>query len=345
MMKIKTNGNWWQGELVLGYNLKTLMLILGAVLALAATGLLLWGLWCLLGLLWDGLCWLLSALWVGICWLASKWLWLLGAAALAALIWALSRVKWPERKPHDHKEWKAPRWLWWALAALLLLLLAFLLFRSCGSKEDGKISPATPELVTPERYEEQQNNWIQLDCYLSSTFNIKYADYKKFEAYGMNGNMSERLQAFGKSDSYRDWKELFQYVEGHALSNDQLAVVTRYGLWCGLAGFKKSPACKHLCEGSLKADDFSFVYTNKGEKRSYSSARAEAHAKKYAWVLMAVYNGHITVNELMDCPCKSYEALPLEEMYDQTGRYVFTPELKQQLKQGKGKTTREVLGL
>ena len=312
-MRIKTNGKWWKGEVVLGYNLRTLVLLLGAVLALAATGLLLWGLWCLLGLLWDGLCWLLSALWVGICWLASKWLWLLGAAALAALIWALSRIKW-ERKPHDHKEWKTPRWLWWALAALLLLLLAFLLFRSCGSDKDNDPTPIeAPEAI----YEAAWDDVVVLRAYLDgvqdTTLNgrrwvgIKNVGLRPVGDAKVAGTTYEASEEIVSED----WKTLiFQLVEKpESLSRDQMAGVILYAMRCGRYGFAKSDFLADINLGNMdKAKkDITLLHKANGAPRTNGQ-----EAKQYLWVVKQVFCGNFTADQAVDLPMFSYKTLNVE---------------------------------
>lgn len=274
---------------------------------------------------------------------SSKW-WLLGGLGLALLVWLLTKVKWPKRQPRQRKEFHAPKWLWWLLGVLLLIFLVFMLFRSCG-KENIAPEPAPAPIVTPDRYEAAQD-WIILDAYLSEGFNIKYADYQRFEAYGQKLSYQERIAAFGESDSYRDWGKLFPYFENKPMTDNQLAALTRYGLWCGLAGFEKSPVCNKLMKGkTISADDLAFVYTSTGNKRTYSSTANEVHAKKYAWVLMSVYDGNLTIDELRDFPVKSYESIPLEEMYDKDGRYIFNQSLKDKLATSDNRTTREVLEL
>ena len=290
--------------------------------------------------------WLLPLVWKGIVWLAIsiwsvKW-WLLGAAGLALLIWLLSKIKWPKRQPNkernEYKERKFP-W-WWLLSLLAIAAIIFFLCRNCSGKE------SEPEyVVTPERYE-NADGWIILDTYLSEGLNVKYADYQKFPDYDFKGSLEERKEVFGNSDSYRDWREIFQFVKGRELNDNQLAAIIRYGLWNGLAGFEKSTICHKLQNGQkIEPEDFTKVYTKKGGVRQYTGNSA-THVEQYAWVLAALYQGDISLEEILEMPVKSYEKISVEKMYTPQGKYISpSTEMKTKLLTGANPTTRKVLGL
>ena len=276
-----------------------------------------------------------------------KW-WLLGAILFGLLIWLLTKVNWkainlPERKPREDKE-RNLGWLWAVLGLIAIILLGALLFKGCD-REEKPVATVTEE-VTEERFKEP-GDWVMLDAYLSEAFNVKYADFKKFDSYGKVLSYDERLQAFDTEAYYADWGRLFPYFEGKRFNDNQLAALKRYGLWCGLAGFEKSPVCQKLQNGEeVLASDLAVIYTAEGKERQYSRASSKEHAKKYAWILMNVFDGNITIDELLNCPVKSFEKLAVEDMYDAEGNYIFYPELKTKLMQQNGnRTTREVLGL
>ena len=275
-------------------------------------------------------------------------MWLLGAILFGLLMWLLTKVNWkainlPERKSSETKE-RNLKWIWAVLALLAIILLGALLFKGCD-REEKPVATVTEE-VTEERFREP-SDWVMLDAYLSEAFNVKYADFKKFDSYGKVLSYNERLQAFDTEAYYADWGRLFPYFEGKRLNDNQLAALKRYGLWCGLAGFEKSPVCVKLQNGEeVLASDLAVVYTAEGEERKYSRNSNREYAQKYAWVLMNVFDGNITINELLDYPVKSFENLDLEDMYDTNGNYIFNQELKKRLDEGNGnRTTREVLGL
>ena len=293
-------------------------------------------LWWFIPILWKGIVWMGVGIW------SIKW-WVLGVAGLALLIWLLTKIKWPKRQPREKKNRRFP---WWIVILLAIAALIFLLCRNCGGRDkEIEIEPEPePELVvTPERYA-NADGWLILDAYLSEGLNIKYADYQKFPAYGFMGTLDERKEVFGSSDSYRDWKELFQFVEGKELNDGQLAAVIRYGLWNGLAGFENSPICHKLQNGQkILPEDFTKVYTSTGKVREYTGNSA-THVVQYSWVLAAVYNGDITLGELLDMPVKSYEDMPIKAMYTPQGKYI-APSKKENLRKYPAKTTRELLGL
>ena len=310
-------------------NFKLISLILGVALA----GLLLYG----VGI---GIIALAKLMW------SVKW-WVLGAILLGLLIWLLTKVNWkainlPERKPRENKE-RSLGWLWSVLGVLAIILLGALLFKGCNKEEP---IATVVEDVTPERFKEP-NDWVKLDAYLSEAFNVKYADFKKFDSYGKVLSYDERLQAFDTEAYYADWGRLFPYFEGKRFNDNQLAALKRYGLWCGLAGFEKSPVCQKLQNGKeVLASDLAVVYTAEGKEREYSQKSNKEHACKYAWVLMNVFDGNITIDDLLNYPVKSFEKLAVEEMYDAEGNYIFNQELKNKLCEKNGnRTTREVLGL
>lgn len=315
-------------------NFKVLGLILALLLGLSIVGLILY--W--LGV---GIVALVKFIW------SIKW-WVLGAILLGLLIWLLTKVNWkalhlPEGKPREAKE-RNLKWIWAVLALLAIILLGALLFKGCDREE--KLVATVTEKVTEERFKEP-GDWVMLDAYLSEAFNVKYADFKKFDSYGKVLSYNERLQAFDTEAYYADWGRLFPYFEGKRFNDNQLAALKRYGLWCGLAGFEKSPVCIKLQNGEeVLASDLAVVYTAEGKERKYSQKSNKEHALKYAWVLMNVFDGNITIDELLNYPVKSFEKLSVEDMYDAEGNYIFKEEFKARLRTENGnRTTREVLGL
>lgn len=315
-------------------NFKVLGLILALLLGLSLVGFILY--W--LGV---GIVALVKFIW------SIKW-WVLGAILLGLLIWLLTKVNWkalhlPESKSSETKE-RNLKWIWAVLALLAIILLGALLFKGCD-REEKPVATVTEE-VTEERFKEP-GDWVMLDAYLSEAFNVKYVDFKRFDSYDKILSYDERLQAFDAEAYYADWGRLFPYFEGKRFNDNQLAALKRYGLWCGLAGFEKSPLCIKLQNGEeVLSSDLAVVYTAEGKERQYSRASSKEHAKKYAWVLMNVFDGNITIEELLDYPVKSFEKLSVEDMYDAEGNYVFNQEFKAKLKTENGnRTTREVLGL
>ena len=288
-------------------------------------------LWWFLPILWKGIVWAACSLW------AIKW-WLLGAAGLALIIWLLSKIKWSKRQPRQQEK-KDRHFPWWIVILLAIAALIFLLCRNCGGKD---VEPAP--VVTPERYADA-DGWLILDAYLSEGLNVKYADYQKFPAYGFMGTLDERKEVFGSSESYRDWREIFRFVEGKELTDGQLAAIIRYGLWNGLAGFEQSSICHKLQNGQkIAPEDFAKVYTSTGKVREYTGNSA-THVVQYSWILAAVYQGDISIDEILDMKVKSYQDMPTAAMYTPQGKYIApSDKTKDNLRNYPTKTTREILG-
>lgn len=321
-------------SVIINFKLLGLIAVILAILAIAGFGLYWLGV---------GVIALAKFLW------SIKW-WLLGTGLLALLIWALSKVNWkgitlPERKPRKNQE-RRLGWLWWLLGVFALIILGALLFKGCERDDQTTTITSKAEVVTQERFKEP-SDWIMLDAYLDGGFNVKYANYKKFASYGKVLSYEERLQAFDVNAYYADWSKLFPYFEGKSFNDNQLAALKRYGLWCGLAGFEKSPVCKKLQNGEkVLSSDLAVVYTANGKEREYEMKANKEHSQKYAWVLMNIFDGNLTIDELLDYHVKSYEAISVNEMYNAKGKYIFNKELREKLQKPNGNsTTKEILGL
>ena len=83
---------------------------------------------------------LFSLVGAGIYWLSQQWLWLLGLALLALLIWGLSKINWHNisiSKPQVSP--KFGRYLLMILEVLALLALCFFGFKSCGGQSQDTL--------------------------------------------------------------------------------------------------------------------------------------------------------------------------------------------------------------
>ncbi|MBQ7303959.1 MAG: hypothetical protein IJW75_03460 [Alphaproteobacteria bacterium] len=315
-------------------------LIIGIIvftIALAAIGAILYG----LGL---GIVALVKLLW------SVKW-WVLGSLLAILVAWLLSKILKnikSSNNPNAKRNWG---WFGAILAIILAAILSIFLFKGC---ENEKVEePTKPEvvvaeatLVTEERFGDP-SDWIILDAYLSEGFNVMYVDFQKFDSYGQVLTYKDRISCFDGEAYHRDWGKLFPYFEGKAFSNEELAALKRYGLWCGLAGFEASPIWKKLQNGeAIVASDLAKVYTSSGEERTYRKTTAEEHARKYAWMLMVVFDGNVTIEDIKSLPVMSYKSISLEEMYDAEGNYIFNEEIRAKLIAPNGnRTTKEVLQL
>ena len=279
-----------------------------------------------------------------------KW-WLLGALGASLIIYLLTKVNWKKIKLPEPKERKLG-WLLAVIGLIIAVILGALLFRSC-SKTNREADAAETEVtekvitVTEDNFKDP-GDWIQLDCYLSQEFNIQFANYEEFAYFGEDLSYIERCEVFDEEQFFLDWSPVFSAFEGKSFKAHEIAALKRYALWCGPNGFPHSPVYKKLVKDEeITAVDLSVVYTSTGGVREYESQRNAVNAKKYAWMLMNVYSGVITVDELLDARVMTYKAISLSKMYNKIGEPIFSQELKKAvLNHNNGaRTTREVLDL
>ena len=318
-------------------NYRLIIGIMVITIALALGGAILYG----LGL---GIVALAKLIW------SVKW-WVFGSLLVALAIWSLSKIL-KNVKSSDNPNAKR-NWGWFGaiLASILAVILSIFFFKGCENVKMNE--PTKPEaivaetnFVTEERFGDP-SDWIILDAYLSEGFNVMYVDFQKFDSYGQVLTYKDRIDCFDKEEYHKDWGKLFPYFEGKNFNDEQLASLKRYGLWCGLAGFEASPLWRKLQNGEeIVASDLAKVYTSSGEERTYRKVSADEHARKYAWMLMVVFDGNISIEEIKSLPVMSYKSISLEEMYDADGNYIFNEDIRKKLIAPNGnRTTREVLQL
>lgn len=226
--------------------------------------------------------------------------------------------------------------------------ISLLLLNSCNRENNKEKEPDKNNITVTKEVFKDPGDWIMLDCYLSEGFNIKYADYESFPYYGENLTYVERCEVFDEEMFFTDWASIFSAFDGRTFKAHELAALKRYALWCGPAGFISSPIYQKLVDDEeILTTDLAKVYYANGAERQYRKYGNEKYSKKYAWVLMAVYDGFLTVNELSDAHVKTFKDLNLEDIYDEYGNPIFEIESKLFILQYDNgeKTTREVLGL
>lgn len=273
-----------------------------------------------------------------------KW-WLLGALGVGFIVYLLTKVNWKKIKLTE----KHLKWLLVSILIILIALFTITSLRSCERYEETtETEPVETETITiTEETFKDPGDWIMLDCYLSKKLNVVYVNYKKFEHYNEDLTYVERCEVFDEEQFFTDWSPVFAAFEGHTFSVNELAALKRYALWCGPNGFPYSPVYQKLVnDEEILATDLAVVYTSTGEIRKYESKFNKEYARKYAWVLMAVYDGFITVDELMNARVKTFKDLDVDAMYDRDKPF-FSDDLKEfVLQYDNGEpTTREVLGL
>ena len=326
-------------DIIFRLNLKIIAKILLALVLLALIAFI--GYWLIQGAIWVG-----GAAWSGICWLASQWMWLLGILLLALLIWGLSKINW--------KSIKAPKVnpkLLWVLAAIILLLLCFLAFRSCGD-EDNKAQPENVVIINEDDSEptftESFDDVIITRAYLDGVQNaddklaralvgLKYVDGKPVKSSDFAGKIYDEAKKVVAKDWYGFVQETLDGVE---ISKQKLVPFTTLAMRNGKYGFVKSDFLKTVKAGEPNAEEKMALHKANGQKRELGT-----EAKQYLWVLKNMWKGNISAEMLLDLPMFSYKNIPLNEMYNEKGEAQWNDALLNKLRQHSGQTPREALGL
>lgn len=339
-IRIESLGNY-RYDVIFRFNLKMIAKILLALLVLAVFAFV--GYWLFKGIVWVG-----SAMWSGLCWLASQWIWLLGLLLLALLVWSLSKINWKSVKAPKVSP-KLGRALLWLLTALLLLLLCFLAFRSCG---DDKAQPEEVVVIEDDEFEREFNEAFDYvvtsrayldgvqsanDKIARALVGLKYVDGKAVSPRDFEGKTyEEAVKVIAK-----DWRGLVQEnLHGTQLSKQQLVTLTLFAMRNGKYGFVKSDFLEAVKAGEPNAEDKMALHKANGEKRELG-----IEAKQYLWVLKNMWKGNISVEMLLDLPSFSYKNISLKEMYNKDGEVQWNDALLQKLRQSAGQTPREALGL
>lgn len=328
-------------DVIFRFNLKIIAKILLALVALALVAFV--GYWLFQGVVWVG-----SAAWTGLCWLASQWMWILGILLLALLLWGFSKVNWKSLKAQKVSP-QTGRRLLWILATLLLLLLCFLAFRSCG---DDKAQLEDVVVIEDERFEhkfsEAFDYVVTSRAYLDGVQNaddriaralvgLKYVDGKAVSPRDFEGKTyEEAVRVIAK-----DWRGLVQEsLNGTQLSKQQLVTLTLFAMRNGRYGFVKSDFLKAVKAGEPNAESKMALHMANGQKRELG-----VEAKQYLWVLKNMWKGNISAEMLLDLPSFSYKNISLKEMYNKDGEAQWNDALLKKLRQHAGQTPREALGL
>lgn len=362
IFSVTTNGAWWKGELHCRYNLLTVVKILSAILALALVGfglywlgVLLWSLVSAIGSgicwlftsIWSGLCWIASGIWSGLCWLAAQWMWLLGLLLVALICWLLTKIDWKssEEKSDNKRSWS---WLWWLLGIILLLLLALMLVKGCSNSSTESAAEPTqvsaPAVISAEQFDAAFDKVVIARAYLDGVQNgggkkvalvgLKFVDGKPVTDMIFQGRTYDEAKAIIAAD----WRELVTENVSVKLSEQELVAITLYAMRNGKYGFEKSDFLKAVNAGERNAA--MELHTAKGTKRLLRD-----EGKQYLWVLRNLWNGNISIDELIDLPMFSYKKIAVEQMYDANAEPVFNATLSERLHKGANRTPREALEL
>ena len=340
----RLNGKWYQGQLIIRYNLLNVLriLILAALAALTLA---------ILYVILLGLVWCFSQLAPALTWVGDNW-WrlLLTLTGIAVVAWLRLQGLFHNpfrhrpkgnREPHENfKNW----WPW-----LLLLALAFGIFlcwKSSGSKE--KTAPVQKveavyyqsfdKVIIARAYLDGVQTKINSDC-PRALVGFKFINDKPVSEYDFKGlTYDESVKIVAE-----DWKPLVLKNLNPELefSEQEMAVITLAAMRMGKYGFARSTFLKKVNEGEFaEAADWLLLQKADGEIR-----KTQDEPKQYFYMLRALWHHEIAIDELLDLPMFSYKAVPVQEMYDENGGFIWNEDIRKKLEKGNFATPREALEL
>ena len=340
------NGKWYQGQLVIRYNLlNVLRVLILAALAAVALAILYW--------IVKGLIWCFVQLTPAFVWIGDNWWWLLlSLLGIVGLVWAwmygLFRNLFKRRPKLNRPQHEGKRKLWPWLLLLALVLGIVLCWKSCSG--DDKESAAV-ENVQAVVYDKSFDKVIIARAYLDGVqkevlsgcpralVGFKFINDKPVSEYDFKGlTYDESVKIVAE-----DWKPLVVENLNPALelSEQQMAVITLAAMRMGKYGFARSTFLQKVNEGNFaEAANWLLLQKADGEIR-----KTKDEPKQYFYVLRALWTGKIDIDELIDMPMFSYKAVPAQKMYDKNGGFVWNEEIGQILENGSFATPREALEL
>lgn len=336
------DGKWYQGEIRIRYNLLTVakVLILAAALALVAA---------IIYLLYQGACWLWDAVLLPvIAWIGENWLWLLlSLLGIAAVVWAWLKGLFRNLFRRRSENQQSKRNWWWMLLALLALLLGLLCWRSCSGDEREKAEETVytvydlsfDKVIIARAYLDGVQETVNDAC-PRALVGFKFIDDKSVKDYNFTGLTYEESVKIVAND----WKPLV--VENLnpelQLSEQQMAVLTLAAMRMGKYGFARSTFLQKVNEGNF-AEATNWLLLQKANGEIRKTTRDEP--KQYFFMLRALWENKISIEELLDMPMFSYKAIPVQTMYNKDGSFVWNEAIKEALKSGNFATPRTALGL
>ena len=340
------NGKWYQGQLVIRYNLlNVLRVLILAALAAVALAILYW--------IVKGLIWCFVQLTPAFVWIGDNWWWLLlSLLGIVGLVWAwmygLFRNLFKRRPKMNRPQHEGKRNLWPWLLLLALVLGIVLCWKSCSG--DDKKSAAV-ENVQAAVYDKSFDKVIIARAYLDGVqkevlsgcpralVGFKFINDKPVSEYDFKGlTYDESVKIVAE-----DWKPLVVENLNPALelSEQQMAVITLTAMRMGKYGFVRSTFLKRVNEGNFaEATNWLLLQKADGEIR-----KTKDEPKQYFFMLRALWTEKIDIDELIDIPMFSYKAVPVQKMYDKNGGFVWNEEIGQILENGSFATPREALEL
>lgn len=338
---------WFKGEIILRYNLKTLLKLILFIIILPFAVLYYLG-----KALWQSACWLGKNLWQGICWLGRKlWPVICGLGLLLLAFWTwlkgLFRKKAkPAEDPQTATSDRRRNWMW-LLILLLLLLGSILTWRSCTSKNNADEPSAAPaqvydnsfdRVIVARAYLDGVQTTVSKDC-PRALVGFKFINNQPVKDFNFTGMTYEQaIQVVAE-----DWKPLVvdNLSADVKLSEQQMAVVTLVAMRMGKNGFPRSTFLQKVNEGDFDAaGKWLLLQKKNGEIRKVGEEPTQ-----YFYMLKLLWNNQLQIDDLLDLPMFSYRALPLDSLYHADGSCNFNEHIQQMLKKGNFTTPRTALEL
>lgn len=324
----------YSGEVVIRYNFKSIlkwMIILTAMALICGIA---------YGII-RGAIWLFEAIMPVFAWVGDHWLGTtLILLALAGLVWA-GILGWYRKLFRYGREKMLNRkgsWLW-LLAALLLLLCVFFVWKGCGTDKQE-----TPETVFKQAFDDVITTRAYLDGVQNKGGNLalvglKYVQGLSVREMSFDGKTYDEAVAIVANE----WRPLVmdKLVVADKLDKQQLSVVILAAMRMGPSGFQSSAFLAKLNAGKFDEALNALCLQKDGE----APRKVGEEPQKYFYVLRLLWQHQLNIADLLDYPIMSYLDVPLSEMYDADGRHRFSAEIAAKLKKGVNSTPRQALGL
>ncbi len=236
----------------------------------------------------------------------------------------------------------------WGLAGWIFLILFLILswWKSCGSSESvSEVAPveivyeaAFDKVVVARAYLDGVQSEVNDKC-PRALVGFKFINGKPvrdFNFEDMTYDQAVKVVA-------EDWRPVVvdNLNPNVGLSEQQMAVVTLTAMRMGKYGFARSTFLEKVNQGRLdEAGEWLLLQKPDGSVRETGS-----EPKQYFYILRLLWNGELTINELLDYPMFSYKRLGVRIVEPVNGEYRFTREVEDLLLKGNYPTPREALKL
>ena len=350
---LNTGKNWWQGEIVCNYNLYTWVKILALIIAIpfAIVYLLGVGLWQLLRLCGRGIK-------TTFAWLSDR---LHRSSApvddnaedeLDDEVDADEAEEEPEaektgmEQPEQPNNGREDRNIFWLAAAIVLLIIGFCCWKGCSSQPQEE-----PDYMLATAYEKAFDKVVVARAYLDGVqtevdskcpralVGFKFINgqpVKDFDFEGMTYDQAVKVVA-------EDWKPLVteNLNPEVKLTEQEMAVVTLAAMRMGKYGFARSTFLQKINEGKLnEAGEWLLLQKADGSIRNTGD-----EPKQYFYVLRMLWEGNLTIEDLLDYPMFSYKNIDMGAVTTYDGKTFFNSEVYDVLEKGNFATPREVFEL